>query len=338
MNRVCEVLGIKYPLLQGAMAWLTNAEFVAAVSNAGGLGILGPNAGQNNVTTDVDETGERMRREIKKVKELTDKPFAVTLIGSNGAASSDFTLKILSVAIEEKVPAVLINSWGIEGAMGIQEDLLSLIKENNMKIIVRSWQPSIKDAQLVESQGADIYVATGFDEGGTLPAAVIGSFSILPYIKDAVTIPVCLAGGVSDVRSVNAAFALGAEGVYVGSRLIPTVENPTHQKVKEMIVSATAEDLALVRVAPAYYRSLPTKLREKLVENDTIMSIEEVYQENGKLMAGTSGLRIGMLDGDLENGYVSVGTGISLIHSIQPVKEVIEEMMAGFVKGRIAIG
>jgi enoyl-[acyl-carrier protein] reductase II len=150
--------------------------------------------------------------------------------------------------------------------------------------------------------------------------------------------PVCLAGGVSDVRSVNAAFALGAEGVYVGSRLIPTVENPTHQKVKEMIVSATAEDLALVRVAPAYYRSLPTTLREKLIENDAKMSMEEVFQENGKIMAGTSGMRIGMLDGDLENGYVSVGTGISVIHSIQPVREVIEEMMAGFVKGSIAIG
>ncbi|MDF2596905.1 MAG: diguanylate cyclase [Clostridia bacterium] len=338
MNRVCEILGIKYPFLQGAMAWLTDAEFVAAVSNAGGLGILGPNAGQKSVTRDLYETGERMRREIKKVKELTEKPFAVTLIGSNGEVSSDFTLKILEVAIEEKVPAVLINSMGVEGAMGIQEDLLIPLKENNIKIIVRSWQPSIKDAQLVESQGADIYIATGFDEGGTLPGVAIGSFSILPYIKDAIKIPVCLAGGISDVRSANAAFALGAEGVYVGSRLIPTVENPTHQKVKEMIVNSTAEDLALVRVAPAYYRSLPTKLREKLIENDAKMSMEEVFQENGKLMAGTSGMRIGMLDGDLENGYVSVGTGISVIHSIQPVKEVIEEMMAGFVNGSISIG
>ncbi len=337
MNRVCEILGIKYPFIQGAMSWLTNAEFVAAVSNAGGLGILGPNAGQTDITTDVNETGERMRREIRKVRELTDKPFAVTLIGSNGESSSEFTLKILQVSIEEKVPAVLVNSWGVEGAMGIQNDLLVPIKENNIKLIVRSWQPSVKDAQLVESQGADIYVATGFDEGGTLPGAVIGSFSIVPIIKDSIKIPVCLAGGVSDVRGVNAAFALGAEGVYVGSRLLPTVECPTHQKVKEMIVKSTVDDLTLFRVAPAYYRSLPTKLRDTLMKNDAVMSMEDVYAENGRLMGGTSGMRKGMMEADFENGYVSTGTGISVIHSIQTVKEVIEEMMAGFREGSIAI-
>lgn len=331
MNRICKTLGIQYPIIQGAMSWLTDARFVAAVCNAGGLGILGPNAGQKDVTTDPIETAERMRREIKKVKELTDKPFAVTLIGSNGEAVSEFTLKILDVVIEEKVKVVLINSWGMPGAYGIPEDILVACKENKIKMIVRSWQPSVKDARTVEEQGADVYVATGFDEGGTLPGAVIGTFSIVPLIRDAVQIPICAAGGISDIRTVQAAFTLGADGVFLGSRLLPTVENPCAQNVKELIVNSTAEDLALFRVAPAYYRSLPTKIREKLIENDAAKPLEEAFEANGALMKGTSGMRIGMLEGDLENGYVSTGNGISMIHSIQTVEEVIHELMADFI-------
>ncbi|WP_125711565.1 NAD(P)H-dependent flavin oxidoreductase [Companilactobacillus kedongensis] len=332
MNRVAEILGIKYPFIQGAMSWLTNAKFVAAVSNAGGLGILGPNAGQNTVTPDPVETAERMRCEIKKVQALTDKPFAVTLIGGNGGPTSEFTLKTLDVVIEEHVPAVLVNSVGAltGGDYGIETSLLAPLKEHNIKIIVRAWQPSIADAQAVQKQGGDMYVATGFDEGGTLPGAVLGSFSILPMIADSVDIPVLLAGGVSDVRTVNAAFALGAEGVYVGTRLIPTVENPAAEVTKKLIVDSTSEDLKLFRVAPAYYRSLPTTLRNQLVKNDQEKSGQEVLDANAKLMGGTSGMRIGMLEGDLEHGYVSVGTGISMIREIQSVEDVVNEMMADY--------
>ncbi|HAT54176.1 MAG TPA: diguanylate cyclase [Lactobacillus sp.] len=331
MNRVAERLNIKYPFIQGPMSWLTNAEFVAAVSNAGGLGILGPNAGQTTVTSDPRETAERMRTEIKKVQQLTDKPFGVTLIGSNGPDSSVFTLSILKVVIEEHVPVALINTVGAmgDGKAGIEPDLIKPLKEHNIKMVVRSWQPSIEDAKAVEAQGADVYVATGFDEGGTLPKDVLGSFSIIPMISDAVDIPVMLAGGISDARTAKAAFALGAEGVYVGSRLIPTFENPAAQVTKDVIVHSTAEDLKLFRVNPAYYRSLPTELRKQLVKNDQTQSEAEVRQSNAALMGGTSGMRIGMLEGDFEHGYVSVGTGISVIHEIQSVKDVIDEMMVG---------
>lgn len=329
-NRICDILGIKYPIIQGPMSWLTNAEFVAAVSNAGGLGILGPNAGQKDITRDPVETAERMRQEIHKVRELTDKPFGVTLMGSNGDSSSEFTLKILDVAVEEKVPVVLINSMGMPGNYGVEKDLLLPCKENGIKMIVRSWQPSIEDAKAVQEQGADIYVATGFDEGGTLPAAVIGTFSIVPMIADAIDIPVCCAGGISDLRTVRAAFALGAEGVFAGTRFIPTVENPAASNVKELIVNSTAEDLALFRVFPAYYRSLPTELRKQLIANDAEKSMQEAFETNGALMGGTSGMRIGMLEGNLKDGYVSVGNGISMIHSIQTVQEVINELMADF--------
>lgn len=208
--------------------------------------------------------------------------------------------------------------------------MLKPLNNNYIKIVVRSWQPSIADAQKVQEQGADIYVATGFDEGGTLPGAVIGTFSIIPMIADAVDIPVACAGGVGDIRTVRAAFALGAEAVFVGSRFIPTVENPTAQNAKELIVNSTAEDLALFRVAPAYYRSLPTQLRDKLVENDFTKNLQDTFEANGALMGGTSGMRLGMLEGNLEKGYSSVGTGISSIHSIQTVQEVVDELMADF--------
>ncbi|WP_155286792.1 NAD(P)H-dependent flavin oxidoreductase [Lacticaseibacillus zhaodongensis] len=331
MNRVASILGIKYPFIQGAMSWLTDAKFVAAVSNAGGLGILGPNAGQHSVTTSADETAERMRDQIKQVQQLTDKPFAVTLIVT-GSSTSIFTKKILDVVLAEHVPAVLLNSLGgVAGAdFGVDPETMAVLKGHGIKTVVRSLQPSIEDAQAVEKQGADVYVATGFDEGGTLPGGEIGSFAIMPMIADAVKIPVLLAGGIGDARTVNAAFALGAEGVYVGSRLIPTVENPAAENVKQLIVDSTAEDLTLFRTVPDYYRSLPTKLREQMIANDKQLPRDEAVKANGKLMGGTSGMRIGMLDGDLEHGYVSVGTGISMVHAIQPVQEVITDMMRDY--------
>lgn len=347
MNRVCEILGIKYPIVQGVMNWLTNAEFCAAVSNAGGLGILGPNAGQKEVTPDPIETGERMRKEIQKVRTLTDKPFGVGLIGEMG---NDFTEQILKVVIEEKVPVALVNTMGVEedlfgvgmkSELGVPEELLRPLKDSGIKVIVRAWQPSIKDALKVEEQGADIYVATGFDEGGTLPRHVIGSFSVIPMIRDAVKMPLMLAGGVCDRRAVNAALALGADGVYVGSRFLVSEEAPMAQNVKELIVNSTADELILYRVAPAYYRTLPVAVADQLIENDANLTKAEAFKANAAVMGGGSGGRgmsMGMRDGDLEHGFVSVGTGISTIHSIQPVKDIVEDMMSDFEKGTISIG
>lgn len=338
MNRVCEILGIELPIIQAGMSWLTNAEMVAAVSNAGGLGILGPNAGQTTVTYDVQETGERMRREIRKVRELTDKPFAVTVMGAaNGDATSEYTIRVLEVAAEEKVPACLINTFSPGAtAVGVEDNLIPMAKAAGMKILVRSWNPTVADAKLVEAQGADIYVATGFDEGGTLPPNVIGSFSLVPYIVDAIDIPVCLAGGVCDRRAVNAAFALGAEGVYCGTAMLAAAESPVHPKIKQMMVDLGAEDLYLYRCAPAYYRSFPGGLSDQLEANDKVMSLEEVQAKNTALMGGTSGLRFAMMDGDLDKGYVSVGTGVTQIHAIRPVKEVIEDFMADYIKGQFS--
>lgn len=260
-NRVAEILGIEKPILQGPMSWITNAEFVAAVSNAGGLGILGPNAGQTTITTSPEETAERMRREIRKTKELTDKPFGTTLITD---ADMKFTWPILEVVIEEGVQVILLN--GVEGTL--TEKIITPLKEAGIKIVYRPLTPTIEDAKTAQAMGVDVYVATGFDEGGTLPTSIIGTFTITPIIVDVLDIPVIAAGGIGDARGVASAFELGAEGVFLGSRFIPTVENPAAQSVKQRIVDSSAADLLLYRTLPAYYRSLPTPFAEKLVAMD----------------------------------------------------------------------
>ncbi|MED4796773.1 NAD(P)H-dependent flavin oxidoreductase [Priestia megaterium] len=316
-NRICEILDIKKPIMQGPMSWITNAEFVAAVSNAGGIGFLGPNAGQVDVTRSPEVTAERMRTEIQKTKALTDKPFGSTLIVGDDLT---YTWPILEVVIEEKVPVVLVN--GI-----LDEKIFKPLKKNNIKIVFRPLTPTIENAKAAEEFGVDIYVATGFDEGGTVPERVIGTFTIIPMIVDAVTIPIVAAGGIGDVRGVRAALALGAEGIFAGSVFIPTKENPAAENVKQMIVDATAEDLQMFRTLPAYYRSLPTKLSNKLVEMDENGASRE---DIAKAMGGAGGLRIGMLEGNKVDGYITVGTGITPIKEIRTVKAVIDDLMQDF--------
>lgn len=318
-NRVADILGIEKPIIQGPMSWITNAEFVAAVSNAGGLGILGPNAGQTTITTSPTETAERMRREIRKTKELTDKPFGTTIIVDGDLK---YTWPILEIIIEEDVKVVLLN--GVEGTLS--EKIMNPLKEANIKIVYRPLTPTFEDAKTAQSMGVDVYVVTGFDEGGTLPTSGIGTFTITSMIVDVLDIPVVSAGGIGDARGVTSAFALGAEGVFLGSRFIPTIENPAAESVKQKIVDSSASDLLLYRTLPAYYRSLSTPLVEKLVEMDKQgASREEIASASG----GSSAIRIGMLEGSGEGGIITVGTGITPITKIQTVQEVVDELATG---------
>lgn len=316
-NRVTEIFNIEKPFIQGPLNSLTNPEFIASVSEAGGLGILGPNAGEARITRSPIETTERMRKEIKKIKQLTNKPFASTIMVSEDLT---YTYYIVDMLIEENVPVVLINGL-------LDEEVFKKLKQNDMKIIFRPLTPTTANAQASEAMGADVFVATGFDEGGTVPERVIGTFSIVPMIVDAVSIPVIAAGGIGDVRGVRASFSLGAEGVYVGSVLIPTFENPAAENVKQYIVNSKAEDLILFRTLPAYYRSLPGKLARELEAMD---KNGETNENIAKHMGAGKNMRLGMVEGDTENGYVSVGTGISPIRSIRSVTTVIDDLMQDF--------
>lgn len=320
-NRVCEILGIEKPIIQGPMVWLTDAKLAAAVSNAGGMGSLVPNAGQTIVTRDPIETAERMRREIRKVRELTDKPFSVNVLHAEEGVNDIFTPPMLKVIYEEKVPVVTFV-----GEVGA--DMFREFKERGIKIVFRTLNPSPENAKAAEDAGADIIVATGFDEGGTLPDMILGTFSIVPLIVDAVKhTPVMAAGGIADSRTFNAAFALGAEGVYCGTAFAMSQESRMADNVKQAVLKSNARDLRFFRTIPAYYRSLPGKLAEDLVAMNKAGATNE---ELSKKMGGFANLRIGMLEGDMDKGYVSLGNGISFIHSIKTVKEIVDDITKDF--------
>ena len=297
------------------MSWLTDAHLVASVAEAGGLGFLAPHAGQTTNPTSNEEVLDRMRNEIRKVKALTDKPFGVPFI-----LSYDFSLipHMVELMIAERVPVVLDNGL-------LDPAIYAKFKQAGIKIICRLPNPNLADALKAQELGADILVLTGFDEGGTLPMKEVGSFNVLAEFVGKVDLPIVLAGGIADKRSVQASILLGAEGVWIGTAFIATKECRASEKVKQWIVGATANDLLLFRTEPYYYRSLPTTLAKQCFE---MSEAGASRADIAKLMNAGTGMRLGMLEGDFDNGYVSVGNGIGAINRIKSVQELIDELMS----------
>lgn len=319
-NRVCNILGIKYPLIQAAMNWITDAKMVAAVSNAGGMGVLGPNAGAKVIDGRTISTEERYANEFRKIKSLTDKPFAVNVIlEKDGAtATEEYARKVIDTAFSEGVKYFLTVG-------NVNKKIFKYIKAHNGIIIHREMTISPQTAKLAEAEGADIIIATGYDEGGWIPQSGIGTFTIVPAIVDAVQIPVMASGGITDLRGVRASFALGADGVYVGTRFIAATECPAADAAKKDLLAAKAEDL--IFVSPMQ-RSTPHKFARdlaKLYENG--MSNEELQ----KRIAAVDDLRPAMLEGKLEDGIVSIDTGINLINEIKSCADIVKELMADFM-------
>ncbi|WP_279586992.1 nitronate monooxygenase [Actinomyces sp. ZJ308] len=314
MSAVTDILGTRYPFIQAPMNWMTNPVFVAAVANAGGLGVVGTNAGQTTVTTDPVGTAERTRAAIRGTRELTDKPIGLNLLVAPG---NEFSERTLEVALEE----------GIEAYVTIGEpdaDTFRRIQDSGAVIIHRPLNPTLEELRRAEDFGADLIVATGYDEGGITPTVSTGTFSIVPTFVDAARVPVIAAGAINDARGVAAAQALGAQGVFVGTRLMVTRESPLADSAKQAIINATGWDVDWV--APSR-RSVLTPYARGLAEQ---------YHSDGDAEAASARLvdsgavRVGMVDGDLEAGIISVNTAISLIHDEPSVAELIERMMTGW--------
>lgn len=315
-NRVTEILNIEHPIIQAPMLWLTDAKLVSAVSNAGGLGVLGFNAGQTEVTRSLDETIDRMRNEIRKVKAQTNHPFGLNLQAINDA----FFEPTLQLMIDEKVPVAVV-------AGDLEPACLAKIKDANITIVYRPLNPTVEVTKMAVKAGVDIIVATGFDEGGTIPNQVIGTLAIIPMIVDAAeNVPVMAAGGIADTRTAKAAFALGAEGLYVGTAFLMAEESRMADNIKKLAIQADADDLLLYRTQPAYYRSLPGELPNQLAEmSATGASRSDILTASH----GGDGMRLGMLVGDLSQGFASFGLGISQIHQIEPVTTIMNRLSAG---------
>lgn len=273
-TRVCELLGIKYPIIQAAMDWVTNANMVAAVSNAGAMGTLGPNAGAKSITRDVTKTAERLREQISMVRSLTDRPFAVNFPIGWGT-SRKFSDRCVEVGIEERVPVAIVSQGG-------PKIYTWQLKEAGIKVL--HVVHTVEHARKAEEVGVDAVITSGFEGGGHGGWEELTTFAVVPQIADAVKIPVIAGGGVGDERGLVAALALGAEGVYMGTRFIATKECPAHPKVKQAVLRA--DEVSTVSVGHGPGRHLLLGLRSKAAgahrENEPLGSEEYRIEEQAR--------------------------------------------------------
>ncbi len=315
-SRVSKALGTSLPLIQAPMSWVTSARLVSAVSEAGGLGVLGPNAGQSEMTSDPLETVARMRAEIRKAQTLTRKPVGlnVLLMQDSGGPLDDFTARWIAMAKEEGVRHFV--SVG-----NASDQAFAALKADGGVIIHRPLTPTVANMRQAEAMGADVLVATGYDEGGWVPERALGTFTVVPTMVDAVTAPVMATGGINDRRGVKAAFALGAEGVFIGTRFIVTEESPAAQAVKARIVACGFDDM---HVVSRRQRSISTRMADTLA---TLHADPSNQEDLDQKITQLGGLRPGMLAGDMDAGIISVNTGIDIITTAPSVRDLVADLM-----------
>lgn len=296
-TRVCELLGIEYPILQGGMAWVATAELAAAVSEAGGLGIIGAGG----------MPGEILREEIRKARSLTDKPFGVNIM-----LMSEFVEEQMKVVLEEK-PAVITTGAGNPGVY------ISDLKSAGIKVI--PVVASVALAIRLERIGVDALIAEGSESGGHI--GEVSTFALVPQVVDAVSLPVIAAGGIADGRGFLAAFALGAEGVQMGTRFVCSTECTVHPAYKEAIIKAKDRDTVVTgRPTGHPVRCIRNKLTRKFEELEARCAPPEELEELGK-----GRLRAAAVDGDVEYGSVMAGEISGLIKDIKPVKQIIQDII-----------
>ena len=235
-NRICELLGIRYPIIQAPMNWVSGADLVAAVSSAGGLGTLGPNAGADHITEDVGLTGERMRAQIRKVRKRTQEPFAVNIVVGFGE-DVRYSRKMVDVIVEERVPVAIVS-------VGRPDVYTQELKDAGIKVLHAVSTP--RHAKKAEKAGVDAVICEGYEAGGHKGFTELTTLVLTPMVADAVNIPVVTGGGIGDARGVLAALVLGADGIYMGTRFMATRESDSHNRVKDAIVSG--EDVCTVSV------------------------------------------------------------------------------------------
>jgi len=301
MNQVARLLGIEKPIIQGGMGNISNAELTAAVSEAGGLGTIGTG------TMDVSE----MEAILLKTKRLTNKPFAINIPISVHPEAED----IIELSFKHSIPVVSLSA-------GNPAPYIPLLHDRKIKVIVVTG--SVKHAKKAEAAGADIIVAEGVEAAGINSPFETTTMTLIPQIVDAVSIPVIAAGGIADGRGMLAAFALGAQGVQMGTRFVATMEAPFSYEYKKRIVEATDHSTMVIgrslgrvrRVLDGEYaKSILWKEKDGL----TIKQYEELTTEKQH--------RIGALDGNEQEGFMNSGQIAGLIKKIPTVKEVIDRMI-----------
>ncbi|WP_366921722.1 DUF561 domain-containing protein [Metallumcola ferriviriculae] len=296
-TKLTELLAIKYPIIQGAMAWVSESVLTSAVSNAGGAGVIATGG------REVSWVGE----EIKKTKELTNRPFGVNMMLKDKHID-----ELIEVICEEKVAFVTMGA-------GNPIPYFDRLKSAGIKVI--PVIPNVKLAKRVEENGADAIVIEGMEAGGHI--GVLTTMALMTNIIPRVKIPVIAAGGISDGRGVAAALVMGAAGVQMGSRFLLTTECQAHQKMKDSIIKATDTDSEVTGFSRGHaVRGLRNKFTQEYLEQERSGAVQEILD---KLATGTN--RLGALVGDIENGSVQVGQSLNVLNEIKSVSEVVEELI-----------
>lgn len=307
-TRLTELLGTHYPIIQGGLQWLATAQLASAVSEAGGLGIISSLSFPDK---------EELRKEIHRMKEMTQKPFGVNLSMLPELTKGDRTEEILEIILEEKVPVV-------ETSGRSPEPFIQKLKKEGIKLIHKV--PSVRFAKKAELIGADAVTIVGFECGGHPGMDDVTSLVLIPSVASSVRIPIVAGGGIADARGFLAALALGAEGVVMGTRFVATQECPAHPRIKEWFVKARETDTMIIQRS---IRNAARVIKNKAAEKTLTMeqkgaSLEELLT----IISGQMGQKA-LQEGDIEGAIIACGQCVGLIHEIKSVKEVIEEIIQG---------
>jgi len=304
-TRICDALGIQYPIIQGGLAYLALADLCGAVSEAGGLG---------QITAATFPDAESLRAELRRVGERTAKPYAV-----NFAMGYRTLEEYIDVALEEGVRIVSITGGNPEPYMKYIDARVPGVR----KIILVA---GVRAAQKAESLGADAVIAVGYDGGGHLGRDDVGTLSLVPRVVDAVRIPVVASGGIMDARGLVAALALGAEGIEMGTRFVAVQECVAHARYKELLMAAKeSETVVMERSIGRPARVLKTGGADRVLEAEAKgATLEQLLPLiSGKVNAKAA------VDGEMDAGFVYAGQGVGLIQDVPTVAELFERLVQG---------
>ena len=306
MNKITQLFKIKYPIVQGGMIWNSGYKLASAVSNAGGLGLIGAGSMYPEV----------LREHIQKCKKATDKPFGV-----NVPMLYPNIDEIMKIIIEEGVKIVFTSA-------GNPKTWTSFLKDNGITVVhvVSSSVFALK----AQDAGVDAVVAEGFEAGGHNGREETTTLTLIPMVKEKITIPLIAAGGIATGRGMLAVMTLGADGVQVGSRFAASVESSAHANFKETIlkVNEGGTQLTLKELAPV-----------RLIKNKFYQDVQDLYQkcptkEELVALLGRARSKRGMFEGDLIEGELEIGQIAGVIHEIKPAAKIVEEMISNFEKAR----
>ena len=305
-SKITEMLNIKYPIIGGAMMWISTEEFVAAISNAGGLGIL---------ASAIYQTKNEFTQAIDKLQELTDKPFAVNINLFPAMRNIDNN-EYIDVLIEKGVKIVETSGHSAPA------DLCKRFKDAGMTWIHKCV--GIRYALKVQKMGADIVTVVGYENGGATGKLDVGTMVLVPSVVDALDIPVIGGGGVSDGRGIMAILSLGASAIIMGTRLLATKECPLHDKLKHALIGATETDTMLImRSLEATHRVWANAAANKCAQ------IESGNADLEDILSIVNGKKAKKMfdEGDIDLGVISCGQGIGLAHDLPGIKELFDRVM-----------